>query len=85
MQRYTKEMHEEYRRREGEKAAKAAEEQRERAEKASARRAWLPDGGNAADFEREWPQLRDEGRRLRVVDADRRAREEMRAYDPSRI
>jgi hypothetical protein len=47
--------------------------------------AWVGDGGSEADFEREWPTLRDEGRRRRVVDADRRAREEMRAYGPSRI
>ena len=82
---YTREMFEEFRKEEDEKAAKQEQERREKTEKESARRAWLADGGAAADFEREWPKLRDEGRRRRVVDADRRAREMMRAHGPSRI
>jgi hypothetical protein len=85
MQRYTLEDHEAYRKEQDEKAAKDAEERGEQMEKESARRAWLADGGAEADFEREWPKLRDEGRRRRVVDADRRAREEMRLHGPSRI
>lgn len=85
MGQYTKEMHEAYRKEQDEKAAKVEEERREHMEKESARRAWLADGGREADFEREWPRLRDEGRRRRVVDADRRAREEMRLHGPSRI
>jgi hypothetical protein len=85
MKRYTLEDHEAYRKEQDEKAAKEAEEQRERMEKETARRAWLADGGSDKDFQREWPKLRDEGRRRRVVDADRRAREEMRAHRPSRI
>jgi hypothetical protein len=85
MERYTKEMHEAYRKEQDEKAAKEAEEHRERTEKESARRAWLADGGKEADFQREWPRLRDEGRRRRVVDADRRARETMQASGVSRI
>ena len=85
MERYTLEDHEAYRKEQDEKAAKEAEERRERTEKESARRAWLADGGSAADFEREWPKLRDEGRRRRVVDADRRAREMMQASNVSRI
>jgi len=84
-EKYTKEMHEAYRKEQDEKAAKEAEERQERAEKESARRAWLADGGSEADFEREWPKLRDEGRRRRVMDADRRAREEMRMGTTSRI
>lgn len=75
---YTAEMHEEYRRQEDEKAAKEEHERRERVEKESARQAWLADGGRAADFERAWPQLRDEGRRQRVLDADQAAREAQR-------
>ena len=82
---YTKEMHEAYRQKEDEKAAKEAEELREKTEKESARRAWMADGGKVADFEREWPKLRDEGRRQRVVGADRRAREEQQASRVSRI
>jgi hypothetical protein len=85
MERYTLEDHEAYRRQEDEKATKEAEEQRERMEKESARRAWLADGGREADFEKAWPQLRDEGRRRRVVDADRHARETMQASGVSRI
>jgi hypothetical protein len=85
MERYTLEDHEAYRKEQVEKAAKEAEEHRERTEKESTRRAWLADGGKDADFQREWPRLRDEGRRRRVVDADRRAREAMRNGTTSRI
>jgi hypothetical protein len=48
-------------------------------------RAWKADGGSEADFRREWPRLRDEARRQRVLDADRRAREEMRNGTTSKI
>jgi hypothetical protein len=82
---YTKEQFEEYRRQQDEKAAKEAEERQEKAERESARRAWIRDGGREADFERQWATLRDEGRRRRVLDADKRAREEMRASGISRI
>ena len=82
---YTAEMHEEYRRQQDEKAAREQQERRERTEKESARRTWLAEGGRTEDFEREWPQLRDEGRRRRVVAADRRAREEMQLRGVSRI
>jgi hypothetical protein len=85
MERYTLEVFEAYRQEQDEKAAKEAEERRERTEKESARRAWLADGGRETDFEKEWPKLRDEGRRRRVVDADRRARETMQASGVSRI
>ena len=85
MERYTLEDFEAYRKEQDEKATKEAEERRERTEKESARRAWLADGGNSGDFEREWPKLRDEGRRRRVIDADRRAREDMRSGTTSRI
>lgn len=82
---YTKEMHEAYRKEQDEKAAKEEEARNERMEKESARRAWMADGGREADFEKEWPKLRDEGRRRRVVDADRRAREGQQASGVSRI
>jgi hypothetical protein len=84
-EKYTKEMHEEYRRKVDEQAKKEEEANRERTEKESARRAWLADGGREADFEKEWPKLRDEGRRRRMMDADRRAREMMQASGVSRI
>jgi len=51
----------------------------------SAKRAWMHEGGNARDFEREWPTLSDEMRPQRVVEADRRAREEMRLSGVRRI
>jgi hypothetical protein len=63
----------------------ALEGRRESLEKVSAFRAWVADGGRAEDFEKEWPKLRDEGRRRRVVDADKRARETMRQSGVSRI
>jgi hypothetical protein len=85
MERYTLEDFEAYRQEQDEKAAKEAEERQERTEKESARRAWLADGGSEADFSKSWPSLRDEGRRRRVVDADRRARETMQASGVSRI
>jgi hypothetical protein len=75
---YTAEMHEEYRRKQDEKAAKEEQERREAVEKETARRAWVADGGAETDFEKEWPSLRDAGRRQRVVDADKQAREAQR-------
>jgi hypothetical protein len=84
-EKYTNEMHEAYCRQQDEEAAKEADELRERMEKEAARRAWLADGGSEADFQREWPKLHDEGRRRRVVDADRRAREAQSVSTTSRI
>jgi hypothetical protein len=85
MGQYTKEMHEAYRKEQDEKAAKEAQERGRWMERANARRAWLADGGSETDFEKAWPSLRDEGRRRRVMDADRRAREAMRNGTTSRI
>jgi hypothetical protein len=85
MERYTLEDHEAYRKEQDEKAAKVEEARNARMEKEAARRAWMIDGGSEADFEKEWPKLRDEGRRQRVMDADRRAREEMRNGTTSKI
>jgi hypothetical protein len=82
---YTQEMYEEYRRREDEKAARREQEQREAMEKETARQAWLRDGGSEYDFQLAWPTLRDEGRRRRIVDADRQARESMRESNVSKI
>jgi hypothetical protein len=85
MRRYTREDNEAYRKSIGREAGQEAEEHQERTQSQSLRRAWLADGGSEADFEKAWPALRDEGRRKRVVYADRRTREEMRAHGPSRI
>lgn len=85
MGKYTKAIYEQFRKEQDEKAKKKEEANRERMEKESARRAWLADGGSAGDFEREWPKLRDEGRRRRVMDADHRARELQRNGTTSRI
>jgi hypothetical protein len=85
MERYTLEDHEAYRKEQDEKAAREEETRNARMEKESARRAWMADGGREADFEKEWPKLRDEGRRQRVIDADRRARDTMRSSGVSAI
>ncbi|HEY6713680.1 MAG TPA: hypothetical protein VI055_15570 [Rubrobacter sp.] len=85
MRRYTCEDYEAYRKRIGREGGQEAEEHQERTQSQSLRHAWLADGGSETDFEKAWPALRDEGRRQRVVDADRRTREEMRAHGPSRI
>ena len=39
---------------------------REWTEKESSRRAWLADGGREVDFEKAWPELRNERRRRRI-------------------
>ena len=57
----------------------------ERMEKTTAKRAWMADGGREGDFEKAWPQLRDQGRRQRVLGADKRARQEMYERGISRI
>ena len=85
MQKYTKEQFERDLKARQEREAKEAQERREQTQKASAMRAWIRDGGAEADFEREWPKLRDEGRRRRVVDADQGARANQRASGVSNI
>lgn len=82
-ERYTREAHDAYVEAEEAKKAKEEQDHKERSERETARRAWVNDGGSAADFERNWSRLRDEGRAERVKDADRRAREGMR--ETSRI
>jgi len=82
---YTKEMHEQFRKEQDQKAAKEEEARNARIEKENARRAWKAEGGSEADFEKEWPKLRDQGRYQRVMSADQKARETMRAHGPSHI
>ena len=85
MGKYTKAMYEQFRKEQDDKAAKAEQERREHVEKESARQAWIRDGGAEADFQREWSRLRDEGRRQRVLAADKHAREQMRSSAVSAI
>jgi hypothetical protein len=68
-----------------EREAREEQGRRERTEKESARRVWLADGGREADFEKEWPRLRNQARRQRVIDADQKAREAHRAAGISQI
>ncbi len=84
-ERYTLEQFEAEKQAREEREAKQKEERQEKAEKESARRAWILDGGNARDFERQWPALRDEARRKRVMNADQRAREGQRSAGVSKI
>jgi hypothetical protein len=84
-ERYTAEMHQAHVEAEEKRKAEEERQRLERSEKETARRAWLADGGRAGDFEREWPGLRNEARRRRVVDADREAREAQRRAGVSRI
>jgi hypothetical protein len=85
MERYTLEDHEAYRKEQDEKAAKEEEARNARTEKETACKAWIRDGGSAADFEKAWPGLRDAALKQRVIDADRRARELQRNGTTSRI
>jgi hypothetical protein len=82
---YTKEMHEEYRRQQDEKAAKEEQERREHVSKENARQAWIRDGGKPEDFEANWEQLKDDWRRQRIMNAEREAREGQRASGVSQI
>lgn len=68
-----------------EREAREEQGRRERTEKESARRVWLADGGREADFKKEWPRLRNQARRQRVIDADQKAREAHRAAGISQI
>ena len=62
-------------------AQKEAEQKarRERTEKNDAYAAWITQGGDEASFEKEWPSLRDEARRRRVISANEEARRVTRA------
>ncbi len=81
----TKEGWDEHIRKNREKKAKEERDRKERVEKDTARRGWVADGGNAADFEKAWPKLRDEARGERVLEAARRAREEQRRQTHSAL
>jgi hypothetical protein len=68
---YTLEDHERYRR---EVDAKEAKDR----EKASAYSAWVNAGGDPGSFEQEWPRLRTERAKARVLSADQEARQAQR-------
>ena len=55
-------------------AREKEQERRERTEKGEARRAWKDEGSSEEDFEREWPKIRDEGRRRRIFERAQAAR-----------
>jgi hypothetical protein len=82
---YTLEQFEADRQAREEREAREEEARKERVEKESAKRVWIRDGGREADFERAWPELRDEQRRRRTLDADERARASHRLQSHSRI
>ena len=63
---------------EAEAEAEAAA-RRERLEKNTALAAWRSAGGDDASFEREYPKLRDEARRARVLELSGRAEADARA------
>ncbi len=82
---YTLEEFEAYRQAREERETREREERQEKTARDSARRAWIRDGGSERDFERQWPSLRDEARKRRIMDADQRARESQRSAGVSRI
>ena len=84
-EKYTAEMADAYLREKTQREAAEERERRERFEKESAKKAWTEDGGAEADFERRWPEIRDEARTRRIADADREAREAQRRAGFSRI
>jgi len=75
---YTKEMFEEYRREQDEKAAKEERERRERWEEYNARRAYLLDGGIEEEFEEAWPEIKAEMLKQRTLEGDSKARVDFR-------
>ena len=83
--RYTAEMAERYLEEKTTREAARERQAQEKFEKESAKRAWTADGGGEIDFERLWPDIRDEARARRVMDADREAREAQRRAGFSRI
>ncbi len=84
-ERYTAEMADRYLEEKTAREAAQERERRERFEKESAKKAWTEDGGAEDDFERRWPEMRDEARARRVMDADREAREAQRRAGVGRI
>jgi hypothetical protein len=76
--RYTEQEHQAYREKVDVQEAEEKQARADRVEKEAARALWTQDGGNASDFEKAWPGMRDEARRARIMNADRRAREAQR-------
>jgi hypothetical protein len=84
-ERYTIEQHEEYRARVDAEQAAKEQARREKMEKETARRGFIKEGGTEEQFERAWPELRDQARHQRTLDRDKAAREAHRAHSSSRI
>jgi hypothetical protein len=87
-ERYTMEDHEAYRRRVDEAARKKQQELDEKLEKATARNAWISEGGNPDTFEAEWPRLRRDLHSARIAKAGElteRARQAQRSSRMSSI
>jgi len=84
-EKYTAEMHQAHVEAEEKRKAEEEQQRQERSEKESARKAWIRDGGAESDFQREWPSLRDQARRQRVISADQKAREVHRTAGISQI
>jgi hypothetical protein len=80
-----KEAEERTKQQERERLFAGVRESREREMKDSARLAWLDAGGTGEEFEREWPGMRTEMLKRRIVDAEGRARQEMYQSGVSRI
>jgi hypothetical protein len=83
--RYTLEQFEADKQAREERETREREERQEKTAKDTARRAWLRDGGSERDFERAWPEMRDQARKQRIMDADSRARASQRAQGISKI
>jgi hypothetical protein len=83
-ERYTAKRHEEYRARVDAEQAAKEQARREKMEKETARRGFIKEGGTEEQFERAWPELRDQARHQRTLDRDK-AVEAQRAHSSSRI
>jgi hypothetical protein len=77
-EKYTIEQHQAYREKVDAQEAEEKQGHADRAEKEAVRALWTQDGGNASDFEKAWPRLRDERRAEKIKSADQRAREAQR-------
>ncbi len=61
--------------------ARERQQRKEAADKSAARRSWMAAGGNEANFEQNWPRIRDEMRAERVKrEAAHAQAETRRAY-----
>ena len=85
MTEYSKADFEAYRKEQDEQAAKEQQTVREETAKNAARNAWIEAGGDAQAFEKNWPSIREQQLRDRVVDTDEQARDTQRRMGVSGI